>query len=581
MLCNLNRLTRISSSTNTASPLVSGFDYRYNNANQRVQTTLADGSYWVYAYDKLGQVTSGKRYWADGTPVAGQQFEYGFDEIGNRTGTKAGGDSQGANLRPASYTANRLNQYDSRTVPGAVDLIGAARGTVSVNGSTDGVYRRGEYFRKELSLDNNAGAVWQNVTVSAADGGNSISQSGSMFLPQTAESFDYDWDGNQTRDGHWDYVWDGENRLVRLLSRAGPVRRLELEYDWQGRRIRKQVFDQLSGGNRILDEKFLYDGWNLVAVVNGTNNALIRSFLWGIDLSGTTAEAGGIGGLLAVSEAGQGCYFAAYDGNGNLSVLVNGANESLVAAYEYGPFGEVIRATGPMAEANPFRFSTKYQDDESDLLYYGFRYYNSATGRWLSRDPIAESDGLHLYAFVENNALRNVDGLGLMRWSEVESLRNRMEKTINVIPCCRCEGGTSAKATLRGTASGRQVTDTVKFQWHGCVLGIMAYYWWDCFTAQREYDADPSPNKPKHHPQVWQDWGWHLGGNPQTQSETGRRGGPWDLSDSNKYNWQAAVLYVYCGTDGYYHAALALSNAWEWTWDASSKSWTSPHNGNY
>ena len=27
----------------------------------------------------------GKRYWNDWTPVAGQQFEYGFDDIGNRT----------------------------------------------------------------------------------------------------------------------------------------------------------------------------------------------------------------------------------------------------------------------------------------------------------------------------------------------------------------------------------------------------------------------------------------------------------------------------------------------------------------
>ena len=55
-----------------------------------------------------------------------------------------------------------------------------------------------------------------------------------------------------------------------------------------------------------------------------------------------------------------------------------------------GSFGEVIRATGPMAKANPFRFSTKYQDDESDLLYYGYRYYNANTGRWNSRDPVAD-----------------------------------------------------------------------------------------------------------------------------------------------------------------------------------------------
>ena len=43
-----------------------------------------------------------------------------------------------------------------------------------------------------------------------------------------------------------------------------------------------------------------------------------------------------------------------------------------------------------MAKANPFRFSTKYQDDESDLLYYGYRYYNANTGRWNSRDPVAD-----------------------------------------------------------------------------------------------------------------------------------------------------------------------------------------------
>ena len=65
-----------------------------------------------------------------------------------------------------------------------------------------------------------------------------------------------------------------------------------------------------------------------------------------------------------------------------------------------GPFGEVIRATGPMAKANPFRFSTKYQDDETDLLCYGFRYYNASTGRWIGRDPAEEDGEMNLYALV-------------------------------------------------------------------------------------------------------------------------------------------------------------------------------------
>ncbi len=33
-----------------------------------------------------------------------------------------------------------------------------------------------------------------------------------------------------------------------------------------------------------------------------------------------------------------------------------------------------------MAKLNPFRFSTKYQDDYTDLAYYGFRFYSPSCG---------------------------------------------------------------------------------------------------------------------------------------------------------------------------------------------------------
>ena len=76
------------------------------------------------------------------------------------------------------------------------------------------------------------------------------------------------------------------------------------------------------------------------------------------------------------------------------------------------PLREVIRATGPIAKANPFRFSTKYQDDETDLVYYGFRYYTTSTARWIGRDPIEEAGGLNLYGFVNNDPLDGVDVAG-------------------------------------------------------------------------------------------------------------------------------------------------------------------------
>jgi len=112
-----------------------------------VAITNADNSRWIYTYDNLGQVVSGKKYWSDGTPVAGQQFEYTFDDIGNRKSAASGGDQSGASLRTAGYTNNALNQLTSRGVPGYVDIQGSATNTATVTVNNQPTYRHGDYFR--------------------------------------------------------------------------------------------------------------------------------------------------------------------------------------------------------------------------------------------------------------------------------------------------------------------------------------------------------------------------------------------------------------------------------------------------
>jgi hypothetical protein len=47
------------------------------------------------------------------------------------------------------------------------------------------------------------------------------------------------------------------------------------------------------------------------------------------------------------------------------------------------------------------------------LAYYGFRYYDPRTGRWLSRDPIGERGGVNLYGFVENSTATFIDRIGM------------------------------------------------------------------------------------------------------------------------------------------------------------------------
>gem|GEM_PF-3826708 len=106
-------------------------------------------------------------------------------------------------------------------------------------------------------------------------------------------------------------------------------------------------------------------------------------------------------------------YFPAHDGNGNVMALYDSSTGSAVATYEYSPFGELLRADGAYAKENPFRFSSKFTDDDTGLVYYGYRYYSPSLGRFINRDPIGESGGNNLYGFAGNDPVNGVDVLGL------------------------------------------------------------------------------------------------------------------------------------------------------------------------
>jgi RHS repeat-associated protein len=285
-------------------------------------------------------------------------------------------------------------------------FLALATNGVTVNNQP--ALRKGEYFWSTIKTNNTSAAAWLGVTV--VSGGNT--NIGGLFVPQTPEQFSYDADGNLTNDGRWAYTWDAENRLIQMTvnTNVGPQYQLTFAYDAKGRRIQKVV---ATNGVAISTNKFLYDGWNLLAELDASQSAL-RTYMWGTDPSGSQQGAGGVGGLLFIGDFASaiGYYAPAYDGNGNVMALVSMADGTESARYEYGPFGEVIRSTGPMAKANPFRFSTKYQDDESDLLYYGRRFYKPSTGTWPNRDPMEEEGGINLYGFVCNNPINCFDPFG-------------------------------------------------------------------------------------------------------------------------------------------------------------------------
>jgi RHS repeat-associated protein len=228
---------------------------------------------------------------------------------------------------------------------------------------------------------------------------------------------------------------------VAAASTGYPQITLKFRYDYLGRRVEKLVIDTVS--NRLISgRRFLYDGWNLIAeyALNASLSTLtlVRSYTWGLDIARTLSEAGGVGALLQIADHPSGkTYFPAYDGNGNIAALVNSSTGTVAAAYEYSPFGEQLRADAPdsVVADQPFRFSTKYTDSETGLVYYGRRYYNPGQGRFVGRDPAKEKGGLNLYGFCGNNSVNRWDILGMvspeilqaeieMLWDEIRKLED-------------------------------------------------------------------------------------------------------------------------------------------------------------
>ena len=180
------------------------------------------------------------------------------------------------------------------------------------------------------------------------------------------------------------YTWDAENRLIRVEPADGVtptdgMLRVSFRYDYQGRRVRKQV--ETYQGTYPSGEwtvtavrKFVWggtggssaSGWLMLLELEGGTgvppvDTVVRKYTWGLDLAGQSGAggsepgasatgllegAGTIGGLLAIEEPlqirGVLNYVYFYDGNGNVGQLVDLSAPSAAAAikahYEYDPY---------------------------------------------------------------------------------------------------------------------------------------------------------------------------------------------------------------------------------------------------
>ena len=425
----------VKSKWNTTS--LTCYDAVYNALQQRSSvmqsgTAFADienSTYYRESYDDRGQLQTATGYLGTNpgittAPLPGRNFAYGYDAIGNRTSVSWTGSSGSADV----YTPNSLNQYDSRQnhYVNAAGTVASDSVSVTANGGTNSptVQTRGNYWFTQLTFDNASQPKQGTINITALLAGNpnvAGTQSVTAQIPSASQSFTYDADGNLLTDGKWTYQWDAENRLTQMSTSTAAVNAgiagqiLTFQYDYLDRRVQKRVTNT-AGTQEFYSRRYLYDGWNLVAELaapgGNTCGTIVRSYTWGLDLSGSESAAGGVGALLQIADYATGKnYLPTYDTDGNVAALVNASNGTVAIAYEYSPYGELLRKTVTDSDIadSVFQFSSKFTDKESSLVYYGHRYYGPSLGRFLNRDPIEEAGGLNLYGFCGNDGISAFD----------------------------------------------------------------------------------------------------------------------------------------------------------------------------
>jgi len=385
----------------------SQWTYRYDNRDQIVQRIAPDGAAFTFGYDDEGRLTESYGI-RSALVVTGYPIRYVYDRAGNRAYEHGGG-------RQCSMTYNGNNQLTQAGHTNGLSVFGYTDEPGSLTEArTDAMtnwlvlsHRYGnltqEWFSGAGLLA--TGGITNAVRVRASDKSGNVATSAVFVIgAPTNRVMGYDADGNRTNEGSTAYGWDSENQLV--LVRYADSSETRLRYD--GARRLREVAEYDSGGLLTNTVRYVWDGWMLHAELDG-NNQLVRTFVWGPDLSGSVGGVAGIGGLIAIRQNGTN-YLVRTDGKGNV-IELRLTNGSTVASYQYAPFGEVLAQSGSYTQ--PLGYQCKLRHEKSGIVYWGYRWYDPITGRWLSKDPIGISGGLNQYVFCANNPINFIDPLGL------------------------------------------------------------------------------------------------------------------------------------------------------------------------
>jgi RHS repeat-associated protein len=463
----LDRLTTKAAPAGTLS-------YSYDGASNlaSISSNHAHGILVEFAYDELNRLTTV----TDNRLQGNQTTTYTYDPANNvATVTAPNGLQTKLNYDPMNRLTSLTTPISSYTY--TLGQTGNRIGAVEGNGRTlswnyDGIYRlTNETISNDPSNNNGSAAygldpVGNRLSLNSSLPGISSGSFG-YNADDEISSETYDAGGNVLATGSNTYTYDTENHMTS--ENNGSVK---LIYDGDGYRVAKIV-------NGVTTQ-YLVDDLNptgLPQVVEEVvNGAVTRQYTYGLQR---------ISQNLSPTVTGNSTWtpsFYVYDGGGNVRQLTD-SNKNMTDEYEYDAYGNSFTKSG--TTPNNYLYRGEQYDSDLGLYYLRARYYNPATGRFLSRDPKefnplksrnnpVDSRKLHRYLYASGDPINRIDPRGREDEEEVSALSSiiSMARLAPVGKAVAIEFCAVAAALYEEEEPGATPADVLAF-YEACVATII------------------------------------------------------------------------------------------------------------
>lgn len=460
--------------TSVTDPLNRVTTYSFDRVGNMTSMTDANGHHTTYAFDSGGELTGvfyqmaqpvdvqitydqgGRRIsMTDGTGTS----SYQYDPLGRLTRSVNGAGAA------VGYGYDLMGRITSISYPGGV---GSVTRTYYDNGSLHTVSDwLGNVTTFSYDADSNlVGASFPNgiTQVTAVDAAQrvsaiTVSQGSSQILGFT---YSRDLAGQLTGDGSQTYSYDSLNRLTggtlggyqydasgrmtqmtpsggntttlaydnadqvtsaTITAGGSQVGQVAYGFDANGNRVsqttqngQQSILGWDQANHMISDgtSTYTYDGDGLRASKTVAGNT--ETFVWDVAegsrlviQDGSTNYVTGPGGLPLEQISGNTVTYYHEDQLGSVRGITD-AGGNLVRNCTYDPYGNVIASTGSVS--TPFLYAGQYQDLETGLYYLRARYYDPATGQFMSLDPAAAKTRAR-YAYAGDTPLDASDPSGM------------------------------------------------------------------------------------------------------------------------------------------------------------------------